>query len=144
VSDVLVQVGFEGSIAAGGIGVEPTAGLDSEVRGLLHGLHGEIAGRLDDDSPLATDPGDDGWPIFVVMATAWLALLTATTGSAAQVLFSSVLRLPLVSSRMVEVVRFDRPLQLAVHLIGQRGIAQPPAPAIAGPDMHAYLSGDAS
>jgi hypothetical protein len=36
---------------------------------------------------------------------------------------------------MVEVIRFHRAFQLAVHLIGQGGIAQPPAPAIAGPDL---------
>jgi len=32
---------------------------------------------------------------------------------------------------------------LAVHLIGERGIAQPPAPAVARPDMDPDLSGNA-
>jgi hypothetical protein len=32
--------------------------LDGEVSGFLHRLHGEIAGRVDDHRPLATDPGD--------------------------------------------------------------------------------------
>src|SRR5262245_47968268 len=79
VIDVLVQVALQGSIAARGVGVEPTAGLHREVCRRLHGLDGEIAGRLDDDRPLATDPGDDGRPIFVVMPPPRLALLAATS-----------------------------------------------------------------
>ncbi len=45
---------------------------------------------------------------------------------------------------MVEVIRFNGPLSLAMHLIGQRGIAQPPAPPIARTDMQTHFSGDAA
>jgi hypothetical protein len=40
------------------------------------------------------------------------------------------------------VVKFDGPLQLALHLVGQGHIAQPPTPAIAGPGMDTHLPGD--
>jgi hypothetical protein len=33
---------------------------------------------------------------------------------------------------------------LALHLIGERDIAPPPAPAVARPDRHPDLSGNAS
>ena len=59
VIDELVHIALHCSIAAGGVGIESTARLHREVSGLLHCLHREISGRLDDDSPLATDPGDD-------------------------------------------------------------------------------------
>jgi hypothetical protein len=55
-----------------------------------------------------------------------------------------MLGLALLASGMVEVIGFDRSLQLAVHLIGQGGIAQPPTPAIAGPNMNTQFSGNAS
>src|SRR4030095_15303028 len=48
-----------------------------------------------------------------------------------------------MAGSVVEVFACHRPLQLAVHLIRQGGIAQPPAPAIAGPDMDAHFPGDA-
>jgi hypothetical protein len=44
---------------------------------------------------------------------------------------------------MIQVVGFDRPLQLPLHLIGQGGVAEPPAPAIPRADMDSHLSGDA-
>src|SRR5439155_15471186 len=44
---------------------------------------------------------------------------------------------------MVEVIGFDRPVQLAADLIGEGGIAEPPTPAIAGADMDPQLSGNA-
>ena len=37
---------------------------------------------------------------------------------------------------------FNGPCQLALHLIGQRGIPQPPAPPIAGADMDTHLPRD--
>ena len=52
-------------------------------------------------------------------------------------------RAALVARSVIEVIRFDRALHLALHLIGQGRIAQPPAPPIAGPDMDTQLSGDA-
>src|SRR5205823_10903800 len=36
-------------VAAGRVRVQPTARLHGEVSGLLHRLHGEIFGRVDDD-----------------------------------------------------------------------------------------------
>src|SRR5215475_1209282 len=62
VVDMLVEVARERPIAAGRVGIEPTARLDRQVRRLLYRLHREISGRLDDNCPLATDPGDDGRP----------------------------------------------------------------------------------
>src|SRR4029434_407778 len=44
VVDILVEVARERPIAAGRVGVQPTAGLDGEVHGLLYGLHREIPG----------------------------------------------------------------------------------------------------
>jgi len=44
---------------------------------------------------------------------------------------------------VIEVIGFDRAVQLTLHLIGQGRIAQPTALAVAGPDMDAQLSGDA-
>jgi hypothetical protein len=46
------------SIAARRVRLQPTARVDGEVGRFLHRLDGEIAGRLDDDRPLTTDPGD--------------------------------------------------------------------------------------
>ena len=77
------------------------------------------------------------------MATPGLAFLPTATWLASQRLLPAPFRLPLIAGSVVEVIRFHRPLQLAVHLIRQGGIAQPPAPAIAGPDMDAHFPGDA-
>jgi hypothetical protein len=52
--------------------------------------------------------------------------------------------LALLASGVIEFIGFNGSLQLTLHLIGQGGIAQPPTPAIAGPDMDAHLSGDAA
>src|ERR671937_766975 len=62
VIDALMYIALERPIAAGRVGVEPTARSDSEVRRLLHRLHREISGRVEDDRPLATDPGDNRGP----------------------------------------------------------------------------------
>jgi hypothetical protein len=69
------------------------------------------------------------------MAPARLALFAATTRLASQGLCPALVRLTLVAGGVIEFVGFDSPLQLAIHFIGQGGIAQPPAPAIAGTDM---------
>jgi hypothetical protein len=42
---------------------------------------------------------------------------------------------------MVEVIRFHCAFQVAIHLVGQGGIAEPPTPAIARADMDAPLPG---
>src|SRR5215470_169187 len=104
VIDALVEVALQGSIAAGGVGVEPTACLDSKVCSLLHRLHREVFGRLDDHSALATDPGDHRWPIFVVVPPTWFTLLAAPTRAASQVLFSAVCRLALLPGGVIEVI----------------------------------------
>ena len=44
---------------------------------------------------------------------------------------------------MIEVIGFDRPVQLTTDLIGQSRIAQPPAPAVARADMDPQLPGNA-
>src|SRR4029453_1900004 len=126
-------------VAAGRIRIELTACLDCDVSRLLYRLHREIFGRLDDDRPLATDPGNNGGPVFVVMATAGLAFLTATTWLATQRLLPTPFGLPLVAGGMVEVIRFHRAFQLAMHLVRHRGIPQPPAPTIASADMDSHF-----
>src|SRR5215471_4902336 len=88
--DVLVEVPLHRPIAAGRIGIQATARLHRKIGRFLHRLHREIFGRLEDNSPLPTDPGDDCWPVFVVMAPPGLAFLAAATWSAPQVLFSTV------------------------------------------------------
>ena len=77
------------------------------------------------------------------MAPARLALLPTTTGAATQGLLPTLLRLPLVASGMIEVIRFHRPVELAMHLVGEGRIPQPPAPAIARPDVDAHFPGNA-
>src|SRR5262245_8806915 len=96
----------------------------------FHRLDGKVPRRLDHDPSLAADPRDDGGPIFVVVAAAGLALLPPATGSAAQRLLAASCGLALVAGGVLEVIGFHRPCQLALHLIGQGGIAQPPTPAI--------------
>src|SRR5215510_4666635 len=137
--DELMHVTLHHPAAASRVRVEPTARAHGDLRRLLHRLNREIVGRLDDDSPLAIDPGDDGWPVFVIMAPARLALLATSTCAASQRLLATTLRLPLVTGGMVEVIRFHRVFQLAVHLIGEDRIPEPAAPAVAGPAMDTQL-----
>ena len=118
--------------------------MHGEVRRLLDRLHGEIAGRLDDDRPLPTDPSDHRRPILVIMATTGLAFLPPATRSAPQRLLATALRLSLVTGGVVEVIGFHGACQLAVGFIGEGRIAQPPAPAIARPVMHPQLSRNTS
>src|SRR6266571_4057850 len=94
VIDRLMRVARQRPVAARRIRIELTARVHRDVSGLLDRLHREIFGRLDDDSPLATDPGNNGWPVFVVMAPAGLALLAATTRLATHRLLSTPLGLP--------------------------------------------------
>src|SRR5499433_399749 len=140
--DELVQIALQRPIAAGGVGVEPTPGLDGAVGGLLDRLDREIARRLDDDRPLAADPGNNRRPVFIVMPPARLTLLAATTCPTAKKLFPTLLGLPLVAGGVIEVIRFHRPLQPAIGFVGHGGIPEPPAPAITGPTMDAQLAGN--
>ena len=57
--DELVHVTLHRPVAARRVRVEPPARARGDPGRLLHRLDREIFGRLDDDSPLATDPGDD-------------------------------------------------------------------------------------
>src|SRR5215467_5018752 len=140
--DVLVEVPLQRPIAAGRIGIQAAPRLDRKIGRFLHRLHREIFGRVDDHSSLPTDPGDNRWPVFVVMAPPGLAFLAAPTWSASQHLLPALLGLPLVAGGLVEVIRFHRAFQLAVHLIREDRIPEPPAPAVAGPTMDAQLSGN--
>src|SRR5919109_2995661 len=76
--DECVPVVLHRPIAARRVGRETAARLDSKVCGLLHRLHGEIFGRLEDDRALAAHPGDDRGPVFVIMPPAGLTLLAST------------------------------------------------------------------
>jgi hypothetical protein len=133
--DELVHVSLHRPIAAGRVGIQPTARVDRQIRCLLYRLDGEIAGRLDDDSPLAANPRDDRRSIFVIMPPARLALLAAPSCAASQRLLPAVFRLSLLTGSVIEFIGFHGAFHLTLHLIRQRGIPQPPAPAVAGADM---------
>jgi hypothetical protein len=75
VLDIGMPIALQRPVAAGRVRLQRTAGLDSEVSRLLRCLHGDIAGHLDDDRALATEPGDDGWPVFVIRAAERLRVL---------------------------------------------------------------------
>jgi hypothetical protein len=143
VIDELVDIALQGPIAAGRVHVQSTACLHSNVGRFLYRLHGEIAGRLDDDCALAADPGDDRGPVFVLMAPTGLTLLAATTRATPQVFLPSAFGLSLLASRVIEVIRFHRALHLALHLVGQDHLAEPLAPAIARPAVDAHFPGNA-
>src|SRR5262252_6329333 len=140
VIDEVMRIALERPIAAGGVRIEPTARLDGEVRGLLYCLHRKISGRLDDHSPLATDPRDDRGPIFVVVPPPGLTFLAAPSRAASQRLLPALACLALLASRVIQVIRLHGALHLPTSLVGDRRIAQPPAPAIARPAMHPQLA----
>src|SRR5262245_29416308 len=73
--DVFMDITLQRPIAAGRVGIQPTACVDGKVSGLLHRLHGKIPGRLDDDKPLPVHPGDNRRSVFSVMSPAGLAFL---------------------------------------------------------------------
>ena len=85
-------------------------------------MESEISGRLDHHCPLATDPGDDGRPIFVIMAPTGLALLPTPTRAAPQVLCPAVFGLAFLTSGVREIICFDSPFQLPLHFIGEGSI----------------------
>src|SRR5437016_10383191 len=99
--DVLVEVPFHRPIAAGRIGIQATARVHSKIGRFLHCLHGEIFGRLDDDRPLATDPRDNGRPVFVIVAPTGLAFLAAATWSAPQGLCVTLFGLTFLPSSVI-------------------------------------------
>ena len=142
--DVRMHIALQRPIAARRVRVEPTARVHRDVRGLLYGLYREIFGRVDNDRALATDPGDDGRPVFVIVASTRLTLLAATARAAPQRLLPALRRLPLVSRSMVEVIRFHGAFQLAIGFVGHGRIPQPPTPAIARPGMDPSLPSNPS
>src|SRR5919199_1789756 len=77
--DIVMHIALQGPIAARRVGEGPTACLHRQVGRFLHRLHREIFGRLDDHSPLPTDPRDDRGPIFVVVPPPRLTFLAAPT-----------------------------------------------------------------
>src|SRR5438067_1002935 len=104
VIDKRMSIALHRPIAAGRVRGEPTARLHRQVGGLLHRLHREISGRLHYDCPLATDPGDDGRPVFVIVAPTGLALLTATTRAAPQRFLPALWCLAFVASRVIQFI----------------------------------------
>src|SRR5690242_14075448 len=104
--DELVHVALHRPIAARRVGIETAACLDCKVCCLLHRLHGEVFGRLDDDRTLTTDPGDDRGPVFVIMPPSGLTLLAATTRAAPQRLLAPALRMALLAGGVIKVIRF--------------------------------------
>src|SRR5262250_2386459 len=112
----VMRIARDQPVAAGRVRVELAAGLYGEVGGLLHRLHSEISGRVDDDSPLAADPRDDGWSVLVIMPPPGLTLLAAPTRAASQRLLAPTLRLALLAGGVIEVIRFHCALQLPIGL----------------------------
>src|SRR2546427_4363667 len=94
--DELVHVALQRPVAAGRVRIEPTARSHRDVGRLLHRLHREIFGRLDDDRPLATDTRNNRGPVFVIMAPARLAFLATPPRAATYRLFPAVVRLALL------------------------------------------------
>jgi hypothetical protein len=106
VIDEFVHVALQRSVATRRVGIEPTARVYRDVSGLLYRLDREISGRLYDDRPLATDPGDDRGPVFVVMPPTGLTLLASTPRSTSQRFWPALLGLAFVPSDVVELIRF--------------------------------------
>src|SRR5215470_6634221 len=137
-----MEVSRERPITAGGVGEESAAPLHDDVGGLLHRLDRKVPRRLNHDPAMATDPGDNGRPILVVMAPPGPAFLAATPGVTSQRFLTARLGLALLAGGVIEVIGFDRPCQLTTDLRGQGRIAQPPTPAIAGADMDPHVFGN--
>ena len=93
--------------------------MERQVRGLLYRLHCEISGRLDDDSPLTTDPGNHGWPVFIIMALTRLALCAVPTCAASQRLLPTLLGLSLLASGVVELICLHSPVQLTLYFMSR-------------------------
>src|SRR5262245_19490564 len=127
--DIRMLIARQCPIAAGRIGIQATPRLDSKISRFLHCLHGEIIGRLDDHSPLPTVPGDNGWPVFVVMVPTGLAFPAAAMWSAPQGFWATMFGSTFLPSSKIEVIRFHCTRHLAISFIGDGRIAQPPAPA---------------
>ena len=95
---VCMDIALHRPVAARRVGIETTARAHRHVGRLVHRLDGAIAGRLHDDSPLATDPGDHCWPVLVIMAPAGLTLLAPATRPVSQRLLPAVLGVALLAA----------------------------------------------
>src|SRR2546426_294400 len=91
---VLMHVARHRPRATGRVCLEPPARFHCQVGCLLDRLHRAIAGRLEDDSPLPTDPGDHRRPVFVIMVPTGLAFLPTATRAAPQRFLATALPLP--------------------------------------------------
>jgi hypothetical protein len=109
--------------------------LPRAVGGLLSRRHRASFGRLDDDRPWATAPGETRGPGCGLMAPPGLALLAAPARLASPRLLPTPCGWPLVAGSLVEVLCFPRPCQAAMQGVRQRSMPQPPAAPIAGPAM---------
>src|SRR4029450_10600394 len=98
----VVHIALQRAIAARRVGIEPTAPLHSDVGGLLHRLDRKVPRRLHHDTTVATDPGDNGRPILVVMAPPGLAFLAAPPGLASQRCLAARLGLSLLAGGVIE------------------------------------------
>src|SRR5215468_1182061 len=107
-----MRIARDQPVAAGRVRVEFAAGLHGEVGGLLHRLDGKVSRRLDDDTSLAADPGNDRGTVFVVMAPPRLPFLAAPPWLATQCFGPTLLGLALVASSVIELIRFDGTFQL--------------------------------
>src|SRR5437870_11569661 len=92
--DKVVHIALQRTIATGRVGIEPTARFDGDIGRFLHRLDGKITRPLYDDRPLTADPGNDGGPIYIVVAAAALALLAPASPPAAQGVFTCPSRWP--------------------------------------------------
>src|SRR6266511_2216389 len=99
-----MAVSLQRSIAIGRVRIESTARLDGDVSRLLHRGDGKVLHGLCHNRPLTAHPCDDRGPVFVIVATARLALLAAMTRPASQGLFSSPFCLPLVAGGVIEFI----------------------------------------
>jgi len=130
--------------AAGRGGREPPARVHGHVGGLRDRVHRTILGRLDDDGPLAADPGDAGRAVCVIMASTRLARLATTPRAASHRLLAAVRRWALTASGVLAVLGCTRALPLARHRVGQGHRASPPTPASTGPQRAVQRSGHAT
>src|SRR5215475_1361641 len=99
--------------------VELSATSEGHVSTTKFGGMCEILDGMDHNSTLPTHPRNDRGPVFVIMAPTRLTFLAATSRSAPQCLLPALCGLPLLTSSVIEVIRFDRTLQLAIYLIAQ-------------------------
>src|SRR5262245_14838026 len=113
----VVYVSLQRPIVTRGVRIEPTPHVDREVSSFLHRGDGKIPHCLYHDGTLAAHPGDDGWTVFVVMPPTGLALLPTTTRLATQGLFPTLFGLLLMTSGVIELIRFNGAVQLTLHLI---------------------------